>query len=114
MAIRRAAERPRDSHVDHRFFSGFKVGSSKCANGVAVKVKLPTNHVREVRCRADPGHQTGAPKTGKRNHAAVTEVSNTIRKIESVYIKDSKVHVKDGKIISYGVICKVSFRVGED
>ena len=76
MAIRRAAERPRDSHVDHRFFSGFKVGSSKCANGVAVKVKLPTNHVREVRCRADPGHQTGAPKTGKRNHAAVTEVSN--------------------------------------
>jgi flavin-binding protein dodecin len=25
-----------------------------------------------------------------------------------------KVHVKDGKIKSYGVICKVSFRVGKD
>lgn len=45
---------------------------------------------------------------------AVTEVSKTIKNIDSVYIKDTKVHVKDGKIISYGVICKVSFRVGED
>ncbi|MCS5489283.1 dodecin family protein [Algoriphagus limi] len=42
---------------------------------------------------------------------AVTEVSKTIHNIDSVYIKDTKVHVKDGKISSYGVICKVSFRV---
>ncbi|TFV97498.1 dodecin domain-containing protein [Algoriphagus kandeliae] len=42
---------------------------------------------------------------------AVTEVSKTIHNIDSVYIKDIKVHVKDGKINSYGVICKVSFRV---
>ena len=45
---------------------------------------------------------------------AVTEVSKTVRNIDSVYIKDTKVHVKDGKIISWGVICKVSFRVGEE
>ncbi len=44
---------------------------------------------------------------------AVTEVSKTIRDIDSVYVKDMKVHVKDGKIKSYGVICKVSFRVNE-
>ena len=42
---------------------------------------------------------------------AVTEVSKTVRNIDSVYIKDMKVHVKDGKVTSYGVICKVSFRV---
>ncbi|RYY66571.1 MAG: dodecin domain-containing protein, partial [Chitinophagaceae bacterium] len=31
--------------------------------------------------------------------------------IDSVYVKDMKVHVKDGEIISYGAVCKVSFRV---
>jgi len=42
---------------------------------------------------------------------AVAEVSKTIKNIDSVYVKDFKCHVKDGNIISYGVICKVSFRV---
>lgn len=42
---------------------------------------------------------------------AVTEVSRTIKNIDSVYVKDFKVHVKEGKVSSYGVICKVSFRV---
>jgi flavin-binding protein dodecin len=42
---------------------------------------------------------------------AVKEVSKTVRNIDSVYIKDFKVHVKDGKVTTYGVICKVSFRV---
>ena len=42
---------------------------------------------------------------------AVQETSRTIRNIDSVWIKDMKVHVKDGEIKSYGVICKVSFRV---
>ena len=42
---------------------------------------------------------------------AVTEVSKTVHNIDSVWIKDIKVHVKDAKVISYGVICKVSFRV---
>lgn len=41
----------------------------------------------------------------------VAEVSKTVHNIDSVYVKDFKVHVKDGKVSSYGVICKVSFRV---
>ncbi len=42
---------------------------------------------------------------------AVKEAAKTIRNIDSVWVKDMKVHVKDGKIRSYGVICKVSFRL---
>lgn len=42
---------------------------------------------------------------------AVAEVSKTVKNIDSVYVKDFKVHVKDQKLTSYGVICKVSFRV---
>lgn len=42
---------------------------------------------------------------------AVAEVSKTVRNIDSVFVKDMKAHVTDGKISSYGVICKVSFRV---
>lgn len=42
---------------------------------------------------------------------AVKEASKTVQNIDSVYVKDFKAHVKDGKIISYGVICKVSFRL---
>jgi flavin-binding protein dodecin len=42
---------------------------------------------------------------------AVTEVSKTVRNIDSVYVKDIKAHVKDGKVTTYGVICEVSFRV---
>lgn len=45
---------------------------------------------------------------------AVKETSKTIRNIDSVWVKDMKAHVKDGKIKSYGVICKVSFRVDTD
>lgn len=42
---------------------------------------------------------------------AVTEASKSIRNIDSVWVKDIKVHVKEGKVASYGVICKISFRV---
>ncbi len=42
---------------------------------------------------------------------AVSEVSKTVRNIDSVYVKDVKAHVKDGKISTYGVICEISFRV---
>ncbi|MBN3584265.1 dodecin domain-containing protein [Algoriphagus aestuarii] len=42
---------------------------------------------------------------------AVDEVSKTVRNIDSVYVKDIKAHVKDGKVSSYGCVCKVSFRV---
>src|SRR5689334_9863893 len=41
----------------------------------------------------------------------ISEVSKTVHNIDSVYIKDFKVHVKDNKPASYGVICEVSFRV---
>jgi len=43
----------------------------------------------------------------------VAEVSKTVHNIDSVYVKDFKAHVKDGKVASYGVICKVSFRVDD-
>ncbi|WP_367390689.1 dodecin family protein [Lewinella sp. LCG006] len=42
---------------------------------------------------------------------AVTEVSKTVRNVDSVFVKDIKAHVQDGKITTYGVICKISFRV---
>jgi len=44
---------------------------------------------------------------------AVAEVSKTIRNIDSVFVKDMKAHVSDGKITSYGAICKVAFRVND-
>ena len=44
---------------------------------------------------------------------AVKEVSKTVRNIDSVWVKDQKAHVKDGEIVSFGVVCKVSFRVSE-
>ena len=44
---------------------------------------------------------------------AVKEVSKTVKNIDSVYVKDFKVHVRDAQVASYGVICKVSFRVDE-
>lgn len=46
-------------------------------------------------------------------HNAVKEVSKTIHNVDSVFVKDIKVHVKDGKITTYGLICKVSFRLDE-
>ena len=43
----------------------------------------------------------------------VDEVCKTIHNVDSVFVKDMKVHVKDGKAASYGVICKVSFRIDD-
>jgi len=42
---------------------------------------------------------------------ALAEASKTIKNIDSIYVKSQKAHVKDNKIISYGVNCKISFRV---
>jgi len=44
---------------------------------------------------------------------AVTEASKTIHNIDSIFIKDIKAHVKENKITTYGVICKISFRLDE-
>lgn len=45
---------------------------------------------------------------------AVKEAGKTIRNIDSVWIKDMKVHVKNGEVSTYGVVCKVSFRLEND
>lgn len=45
---------------------------------------------------------------------AVTEVSKTVRNIDSVYVKDIKAHVNNGKITTFGVICQLSFRVEDE
>ena len=45
---------------------------------------------------------------------AVAEASKTIHNIDSVFVKDIKAHVKDGQITTFGVICKVSFRLDEN
>jgi dodecin len=42
---------------------------------------------------------------------AVAEASKTVRNIDSVYVQDIKAHVKDGKITTFGCICKISFRL---
>lgn len=44
---------------------------------------------------------------------AVKEASKTVRNIDSVYVKDIKAHVKDGKVSTYGVVCKISFRLDD-
>jgi flavin-binding protein dodecin len=42
---------------------------------------------------------------------AVEETSKTVRNIDSVYVQDIKAHVKDGKVTTFGCVCKISFRV---
>jgi dodecin len=44
---------------------------------------------------------------------AVEEASKTIRNIDSVWVKDIKAHVKDGKVSTFGCVCKISFRLEE-
>jgi dodecin len=44
-------------------------------------------------------------------HQAVAEASKTVRNIDSVYVQDIKAHVKDGKITTFGCVCKISFRL---
>jgi len=45
---------------------------------------------------------------------AVSEVSRTVRNIDSVYVKDIKAHVNNGKVTTFGVICMLSFRVEDE
>jgi flavin-binding protein dodecin len=45
---------------------------------------------------------------------AVSEVSKTVRNIDSVYVKDIKAHVNNGKVTTFGVICMLSFRVEDE
>lgn len=41
----------------------------------------------------------------------LAEASKTVRNIDSIYVSEMKVHVCDNQITTYGVNCKVSFRV---
>ena len=45
---------------------------------------------------------------------AVAEASKTLHNIDSIYVKDIKAHVKDNKITTYGLVCKISFRLEEN
>ena len=42
---------------------------------------------------------------------AVKEAAKTIRNIDSVYVKDIKAHVKGDEVTTFGVICKIAFRL---
>jgi flavin-binding protein dodecin len=42
---------------------------------------------------------------------AVDEAAKSVRNIDSVYVQDIKAHVKDGKVTTFGCVCKISFRV---
>jgi len=44
---------------------------------------------------------------------ALAEASKTIHNIDSIYVKDIKAHVQNNQITTFGVICKVSFRLDE-
>lgn len=43
----------------------------------------------------------------------VDKISKTVHTIDSIYISDFTIHVRNRKAISYGIICNVSFRVDE-
>ena len=43
---------------------------------------------------------------------ALKEASKSVKNIESIYVKEMNANVSDNKIVSYGVNCKVSFKVG--
>lgn len=43
---------------------------------------------------------------------ALQEASKSVKNIESIYVKDMNAKVKDNRIVSYGVITKISFKIG--
>ncbi len=65
---------------------------------------MPIVKVIEVIASSDKGIEDALQQ-------AVAEASKTIHNIDSVYVKDIKAHVKDNKITTYGLICKISFRL---
>ena len=71
-----------------------------------MKKHMPIVKVIEVIASSEKGIEDALQQ-------AVTEASKTIHNIDSIFIKDIKAHVKDNKITTYGVICKISFRLDE-
>lgn len=43
---------------------------------------------------------------------AVREAAKSVKNIRSVYVKDMNAKVKDNEVVSYGVLAKISFEVG--
>ena len=44
---------------------------------------------------------------------AVNEAAKSVQNIKSIYVKDMNAKVDDNKIISYGIIAKVTFEVDD-
>lgn len=42
---------------------------------------------------------------------AVTEASESVNNIESVYVKEMNANVENNRVVSYGVNAKISFKV---
>lgn len=42
---------------------------------------------------------------------AVTEASKSVKNIRSIYVKEMKGHVENGKIVSYAVNAQISFEI---
>lgn len=45
--------------------------------------------------------------------SAVATASKSVNNIKSVWVKDQSAIVKDGKITSYRITCKITFAVGK-
>lgn len=62
--------------------------------------------VIEIMAGSDKGWKDAAEN-------AVEEAAKSVNNIKSVWIKDQDGVVKNGKIVEYRVICKITFAVGD-
>jgi hypothetical protein len=65
---------------------------------------MSVHKVIEVLAQSDKGWEDAARK-------AVAEVSETVKGIKSIYVKDMQGIVENGKIVAYRVNAKVTFEV---
>jgi flavin-binding protein dodecin len=85
---------------------------NNCTASITLIIKLkwipmPIVKVIEVIASSEKGIEDALQQ-------AVTEASKTLHNIDSIYVKDIKAHVKDNKITTYGLVCKISFRLEEN
>lgn len=62
--------------------------------------------VIEIMAGSDKGWKDAAEN-------AVEEAAKSVNNIKSVWIKDQDGVVKNGKIVEYRVVCKITFAVGD-
>ena len=67
---------------------------------------MSVHKVIEVMAESDKGWKDAAQN-------AVQEAAKTVKNIKSVWIKDQSATVKNGKIQSYRVHCRITFGVAE-